>query len=140
MVASPAYLARRGTPERPSELTGHTCVRFTKLGAAVRTTWPFGRGARAIEVPVGGPFVSDDFVSLRTAAERGLGIARLPALIVYESIRAGRLVSLLDAHAAPPTPMHLVYVGGRHVPSRTRAFLDFVEPRLAQALGEVMAG
>jgi DNA-binding transcriptional LysR family regulator len=139
VVASPAYLAHRGTPETPSELTGHTCVRFTKLGSAVRTTWPFGKGKRAVEVPVSGRFVSDDFVSLRTAAERGLGVARLPAIIVHESIREGRLVSLLDAHAAPATPMHLVYVGGRHLPSRTRAFLDFVEPRLARALAEATA-
>jgi hypothetical protein len=35
--------------------------------------------------------------------------------------------------------MHLVYVGGRHLPSRTRAFLDFVEPRLARALAEATA-
>lgn len=139
VVASPAYLARRGTPERPSDLSAHTCVRFTKLGAAVRTTWAFGRGKRAIEVPVSGRFVSDDFVSLRTAAERGLGIARLPTLTVYDALRAGRLVSLLDAYASPPTPLHLVYVGGR-LPSRTRAFLDFVEPRLARGLAHAMAG
>jgi DNA-binding transcriptional LysR family regulator len=140
VVASPDYLARRGTPERPSELAAHACLRFAKLGASVRTTWPFGKGKRAVEVAVSGPFVSDDFVSLRTAAERGLGIARLPTLIVQESLRAGRLVTLLDAHAAPPMPMHLVYVGGRHLPSRTRAFLDFVEPRLVRALAQVTKG
>jgi DNA-binding transcriptional LysR family regulator len=139
VVASPAYLEQHGTPETPSDLTRHACVRFTKLGSAVRTTWPFGKGTRAVEVPVNGRFVSDDFVSLRTAAERGLGIARLPAIVVHASIRAGHLVSLLDAHATPTTPMHLVYVGSRHLPSRTRAFLDFVEPRLARALAEAVA-
>lgn len=137
VVASPDYLARRGTPTRPSDLSEHDCLRFTRLGAAVRTTWPFGRGKRAVEVPVSGRFVSDDFVTLRTAAERGLGIARLPGLIVHEALRAGRLVRLLDGYAAPPTPLHMMYVGGRHLPPRTRAFLDFVEPRLARALSEV---
>ncbi len=139
VVASATYLAEHGTPKTPSELTGHSCVRFTKLGSAVRTTWPFGKGKRAVEVPVSGRFVSDDFVSLRTAAERGLGIARLPAIIVHESLREGRLVSLLDAHAAPSTPMHLVYVGGRHLPSRTRAFIDFVHRRLVQAFSAASA-
>lgn len=136
VVASAAYLARHGTPERPAELTAHHCLRFTKMGNAVRTTWPFGKGKRAMEVAVAGRFVSDDFAALRLAAERGLGIARLPGLVVHEAIRAGRLVSLLDAHAPPPTPLHMVHVGGRHLPPRTRAFLDFVEPRLARALAE----
>lgn len=139
VVASPGYLARCGTPERPADLARHSCLRFTRLGAAVRTTWPFGTGKRAVEVPVSGRLVSDDFVSLRTAAESGLGIARLPALLVHASLRAGRLVSVLDAFATPPTPLHLVYVGGRHLPSRTRAFLDFVEPRLSRALAAAAA-
>jgi DNA-binding transcriptional LysR family regulator len=134
VVASADYLARNGMPGRPSDLTAHRCLRFIRPGAAARTTWPFGKGKRAIEIPVGGAFASDDFVALRVAAEHGLGIARLPHLIVHEAIRAGRLVSLLDADAAPPTPLHMVHVGGRHLPPRTRAFLDFVEPRLAAAL------
>lgn len=139
VVASPDYLARHGTPSRPADLAGHSCLRFARLGVAVRTTWSFGKGSRAAEVPVSGRFASDDFASLRTAAERGLGIARLPALIAHESIRQGRLVSLLDAYASPPTPLHLVYVGGRYLPPRTRAFLDFVEPRLTRVLDNVNA-
>ena len=60
---------------RPADLAGHSCLRFTKAGTAVRTTWPFGRGKRAVEVPVNGRLVSDDFVVLRRAAERGLDSA-----------------------------------------------------------------
>lgn len=137
VVASPAYLEQHGSPRRPSDVSSHPCLRFTKSGTAVRTTWPFGKGKRATEVPVSGRLVSDDFVVLRTAAEHGLGIARLPSGVAHESLRAGRLVSLLEAHAPPPTPVHLLHVGGRHLPPRTRAFLDFVHPRLVQALAAV---
>lgn len=45
----------------------------------------------------------------------------------------GRRARGAARRAAPSTPMHLVYVGGRHMPASTRAFLDFVEPRLARA-------
>ena len=55
---------------------------------------------------------------------------------MHESIRAGRLVSLFESHAPPPTLLHIIHAGGRHLPLRTRAFLDFVHPRLAQALSE----
>lgn len=139
VVASPAYLARHGTPRRPSDLSTHACLRFTKSGTAVRTTWPFGKGKRAAEVPVSGRLISDDFVVLRRAAERGLGIARLPIMVVHEALRAGTLVSLLEHHAPPSTPVHLLHVGGRHVPPRTRAFIDFVHPRLARAFADALA-
>lgn len=139
VVASPAYLARHGTPGRTSDLSGHACLRFASSGTAVRTTWSFGKGKRATEVPVSGRLVSDDFVVLRSAAERGLGIARLPVLVVHEALRAGALVTLLDSYAPPPTPVHILHVGGRHVPPRTRAFIDFVHPRLVRAFADAFA-
>ncbi|MEY4431564.1 MAG: hypothetical protein RLZZ533_1500 [Cyanobacteriota bacterium] len=134
VVASPDYLSRHGTPQRPADLSSHACLRFTRAGMEVRPSWPFGAGARRTEVPVGGRLVSDDFVVLRTAAEQGLGIARLPGLLVHDAIQAGRLVALLDDHAPPPNPLHLLHPGGGRLPARTRAFIDFVQPRLAQAL------
>jgi DNA-binding transcriptional LysR family regulator len=134
VVASPGYLAQHGTPQGPSDLSSHACLRFSRSGMEVRSLWPFGAGARRSEVPVSGRLISDDFVVLRTAAERGLGIARLPGLLVHEAIQAGRLVSLLEDQAPPPTPLHLLHPGGGRLPARTRAFLAFVQPRLAQAL------
>ena len=90
-----------------------------------------------------GRLVSDDFVVLRTAAEHGLGIACLPAAIPHEALAEGRLVSLFDSLApppTPPTPLHLLYVGGKHLPPRVRAFIDFVQPRITAALRELQAG
>lgn len=135
IVASPAYLEGHGTPTRPSDLSSHPCLRFAKLGTVVRTTWSFGKGVRATEVPVTGRLVSDDFIVLRTAAERGLGIARIPVLVAHDALQAGRLVGLLTSYASPPTPLHLIHPGG-NLPPRTRAFIDFVQPRLAAALSE----
>jgi len=135
-VASPDYLARHGTPSRPADLSAHHCLRFARPGAAARTAWEFGRGKRVTEVAVAGRLVSDDFVALRKAAERGLGVARLPAVVVHDAIREGRLVNLLEAYAPAPTPLHIVHVGANHLPPRTRAFLDFVHPRLARAVAQ----
>ena len=137
VVASPDYLARHGTPHRPSDLSTHACLRFARSGIEVRSSWPFGTGARRSEVDVSGRLVSDDFVVLRTAAEQGLGIARLPGLLVHGAIQAGRLVALFDDQAPPPNPLHLLHPGGGRLPARTRAFIDFVQPRLAQSLAAI---
>jgi DNA-binding transcriptional LysR family regulator len=136
IVGSAEYLARRGRPTRPSDLSAHACLRFAKAGTAVRTTWPFRQGKRVVEVPVGGRLVSDDFVTLRTAAERGVGLARLPSPVMHAAIREGRLESVLDAFAPTPTPLHMLHAGARRLPSRTRAFIDFAHPRLVQAITE----
>lgn len=134
IVASPDYLARHGVPQRPADLASHACLRFSRSGIELRSSWTFGAAGRSTEVQVGGRLVSDNFVVLRTAAEEGLGIARLPGLLAHESIQAGRLVPLLDDQAPPPTPLHLVLPGRTRLPARTRAFIDFVQPRLTQAL------
>jgi DNA-binding transcriptional LysR family regulator len=139
VVASAAYLERHGTPSRPADLTSHACLRFTKAGTAVRTTWPFRTGKQTVDVAVSGRLVSDDFAVLRTAAEHGMGFARMPMAVVHASLREGRLVSVLDAFAPAPTPLHLLHVGDRRLPSRTRAFLDFTYPRLVQAIAAATA-
>ena len=139
IVASAAYLERHGTPTRPSDLTAHACLRFTKAGTAVRTTWPFRQGKRTVDVPVSGRLVSDDFAVLGAAAERGMGVARLPAAVAHAGLRAARLVSVLDAYAPTPTPLNMLHVGTQRLPSRTRAFLDFAYPRLVQAIAEATA-
>jgi DNA-binding transcriptional LysR family regulator len=139
IVASADYLERHGTPSRPSDLASHACLRFAKAGTAVRSTWPFRQGKRIVEVPVSGRLVSDDFVVLRTAAEKGHGVARLPNAIAHASLRKGKLVSVLDAFAPPPTPLHLLHVGVGRMPSRTRAFIDFTRPRLVQAIENAAA-
>lgn len=43
---------------------------------------------------------------------------------------AGRLVRVLPAFAAPAAPLHAIYPGGRHVPLRVRAFVDFLREQL----------
>jgi DNA-binding transcriptional LysR family regulator len=136
VVAAPRYLARRQIPTKPTDLSAHECLRFAKTGSAPRTTWSFGRAGRRSEVAVAGRFVADDFSVLREAAVRGLGIAWLPSPVVREAIREKRLVSLLEGYAPPATPIHVLHLGGRHLPPRTRAFIDFVRPRLSQALAE----
>lgn len=134
LVASPHYLRQRGTPSQLAELAEHDCVVGLAPGGEPRSTWPLGRGKQVRDVAITGRFASGDLLVLRQAAERGLGIARLPAPIVREAIADGALVPVLQDYVDTPVVMHLVHLGGRYVTPGTRAFIDFVRPRLAHYL------
>ena len=89
LVASPAYLARRGTPAHPGELTGHDCLLYLRDSHAGRWTFarptaPAGRrraadgAAERIGVNVAGSLKANNSEVLRDALLAGLGIGLLP--------------------------------------------------------------
>ncbi|QCI63445.1 LysR family transcriptional regulator [Phreatobacter stygius] len=128
IVASPAYLARRGRPLHPDDLARHTCI--TPSNAPGLSLWPFRHGGQIRRVEVRGTVTVDDAASLHALALGGLGITRVADTIVAPSIRTGQLVPLLEAqHVAEPVPMHLVFPPGRQRLPKLRVFLDFIQER-----------
>lgn len=140
LVASPGYLAARGTPRDPADLEGHDCLVFASAGGQPRRTWTLRHGKDLREVAVSARLVADDWQVLLQGAVRGLGIARVPDALMRSELRRGDLVSVLDAFSPAETPLNLVHLGGRYVTPQTRAFVDFVRPRLARVLLDARGG
>lgn len=97
LTASPAYLARAGTPQHPAELAQHRCLPYLRPGPA---QWFFERSMPAgdperLRVPVQGFFRASNSEVLRDAALSGLGIALLPDFSAGEAMRDGRLMEVL---------------------------------------------
>ena len=77
LVASPAYLKRRGQPADPQALVGHDCLGYRRAGGALSWRFePVGGGA-PVSVPVRGCFAANNSEALREAAVGGLGLAVL---------------------------------------------------------------
>jgi DNA-binding transcriptional LysR family regulator len=97
LVASRAYLRRRGAPAEPADLAGHDCLHYLRPGEA--PAWQLvrqGGGAPAkLTVPVAGCLAANNSEALREAALGGLGIALLPDFSAQAALRAGRLVPVL---------------------------------------------
>lgn len=129
VVASPGYLARRGTPTQPEALRDHDCLLYRHLSTGA--TWLFGEGPRQLRVPVDGPLQSDSGDLLAQAACAGVGLARLPDFIVGEGLRAGRLVRVLDDHCRSLSPVHALFAQGRLLSSALRAFIDMLVEHFA---------
>ena len=125
LVASPAYLARRGTPHLPEDLLRHDCLIYSLLKVAVE--WRFrapGGGRRELTVPVEARFKASSGAVLRRAALAGMGLAVMPTFMVASDLAAGRLVSVVPAFIPARLGVYAMYPEGKRVPAKTRAFVD----------------
>ncbi|MEZ5841227.1 MAG: LysR family transcriptional regulator [Hyphomicrobiales bacterium] len=125
IVASPGYLARRGTPQEPADLAGHTCMVIN--GFARLSEWPLRVDGRLVPLRVDAAVACDSADVLLDMALAGFGIARLASFILDDAIADGRLVPLLVAHhVSERVPVHALMPPGRQHLPRVRAFLDFL--------------
>ena len=121
LVASRAYLRKRGTPLRPEDLRTHSCLHYPR--AQDTPAWTFEKDGERVTVPVSGVLSANNSEALRDAAVAGLGIALLPDFSLPSSLRASKLVPVLPDTA--------------HVPRAVTAFVNYLRQALAGGFGGV---
>lgn len=120
--ASPSYLGRRGTPRSPEELAHHECVLVAEPGTD--EVWFFTGPGGARTVPVKGRLQVPSVRAGLAAARAGLGLVRLPTVLVAEDVRAGALVPVLEAVSPPGLALYAVHPGRQRTPAKVKAFLE----------------
>ncbi|WP_447728963.1 LysR family transcriptional regulator [Sphingomonas koreensis] len=129
IVASPAYLARHGTPRVPADLHDHNCLNFNFRRA--EPVWPFCDGQSDYAMTVTGSIEANNGETLGQLAAAGVGITRVGAFSVAEEVADGRLVPILEEfNPGDIEVIHAVFVGGANTPARVRVFVDFLAERL----------
>ena len=129
IVASPEYLARRGTPRVPEDLHDHNCLNFNFRRA--EPIWPFRKEGRDYALTVHGNIEANNGETLGQLAVAGVGITRVGNFSVAEDLAAGRLVPVLEAfNPGDVEQIHAVFVGGANMPARVRVFVDFIASKL----------
>lgn len=131
MVASPAYLAATGRPERPEDLAGHSCIVDSNRRQPRR--WLLHRDGQEVPVSMDGRFIVNSARAVCQLALAGCGIAFLPRFAAREELADGRLVPVLPDHAGEEIPVSAVYLEGRQLPRKIRALIDFAVRDIAQA-------
>ena len=126
ILASPAYLARRGVPRTPADLAIHNCLGFNRTRTL--NGWPLLDGGELVTIPAVGNTQVSDGASLQRLAVAGVGLARLAVFHARDDIASGRLVPVLeDCNPGDLEEIHAVFLGhGGWLPARVRAFLDFL--------------
>jgi DNA-binding transcriptional LysR family regulator len=103
LVASPGYLAARGTPRDPAELEGHSLVAMSTVGP--NTTWPLSRGRLRRVVEVRPCLTTNDGEALVAAVVGGAGITVASDFLIDDAIESGALVRVLPRWSLPSAPI-----------------------------------
>jgi DNA-binding transcriptional LysR family regulator len=133
-VATPAYLARHGTPQTPDALYQHLCLTLSSDASQTRG-WAFkldpqqsASDAKNIQyMRPSGPLNCSDGQVLHAWCLADYGIAWRSIWEVQSDLAAGRLVTLLDDYAAAPNGIYAVYAQRKHMPLRLQLWIDFLK-------------
>lgn len=124
VVASPTYLAARGTPMTPEDLSKHACLRVRLPNGAIHR-WPFEKDGQSFHIDVEGALTLDEASLARRGAIASVGLALVMESDVREDIEEGRLVRVLEDWTPTLPPLSLYYPNRRNPPAAFKAFIDF---------------
>jgi DNA-binding transcriptional LysR family regulator len=129
VCASPAYLARHGTPRTPDELARHNCLTTTDFAM----NWDYkGPDGKPGSVRVTGRYACDSWEVLREWARAGLGVALKSTWDVHRLLAEGSLVEVCPGYTFhSDVAIYAVYPSRRFLPAKTRVFIEF----LAESFG-----
>ncbi len=126
LCASPAYLARFGTPAVPADLMAHQVVRFFASSGGIDYPLSLLVEGEVKNFSPGGWVSVNDAENYAQAALQGCGIIQLPRFHVADELADGRLVELLPQWQSPPMPLAALYPYRRQLSPRVRVFVDWL--------------
>jgi DNA-binding transcriptional LysR family regulator len=129
LVASPAYLARRGVPKSPNDLGLHNCL---DPNGNAHSNWELKGSGEKTTVRVSGTLRTNGTLIIRRAAIEGLGIAVLREYLVSDDLRKGSLVRVLEDYEMDKRTVYLVYQKNLYQPLRIKIFMDHLTARMAE--------
>ncbi len=133
VAGAPAYLARRGTPQKPQDLLEHDCLCFRSSRGGARYAWELERGRKTWRVPVEGTVTTNDFALSRALALAGVGLLYTFEPLIADELRRGSLHLVLEAYAAAVPGFFLYFPSRAQVSPALRAFVDVARELAAQS-------
>lgn len=127
LIASPDYLASRGTPDTPEALSQHRC---THLGyGSFGDSWTLQRGEQKVTVRVPGRITINNSAGILAVVVAGGGIGLVPDFTARAALQDKRVRQVLpDWELCAPYAgaVHAVYMPGKNLPLKVRALIDYL--------------
>ncbi len=130
-VASAIYLARRGTPRTPQELSDHEWIAIS----VVPSPWTYSywlKSGRKLTVRMKGAVTVSSAAALKSLVMDGAGIGAFPDSTIRAEVESGRLTRLLPQCRMQKLFFYAAYPGTMDPPAKTRAFIDLAKERVRQ--------
>ncbi|MFK3651454.1 LysR family transcriptional regulator [Lysobacter enzymogenes] len=124
--ASPDYLQRHGVPRDADDLDAHQLIHYAGHFGQRPIGFEYAHAGGYRLRPMRGAVTVNSGDAYVAAALAGLGIIQVPVIGVRPLLERGALVEILADAAAAPMPLNLLYPHRRHLPRRTRAFMDWL--------------
>jgi DNA-binding transcriptional LysR family regulator len=127
-VAAPSYFKRHKHPATPQDLVTdrHILIDYRDPETGRPFEWEFHRGRRIVKTPTNGHIIVSDIITMHNLCLAGYGIVQVMENAVSRLLRQGRLIDLFPDWPDERFPFYAVYPSRKHLPAKTRAFLDFV--------------
>ncbi|WP_043634348.1 LysR family transcriptional regulator [Chromobacterium haemolyticum] len=132
--ASPAYLARHGTPAGLEDLARHRLVHYVSTLGARPAGWEWRDDSGSHWLAMSGSVIVNNADAYQAACLAGLGLIQAPESGVRHLLDRGELVEVLPEFRAAPMPVTLLYAHRRNLPRRARIFMDWLAEALAPHL------
>jgi DNA-binding transcriptional LysR family regulator len=135
-VASPAYLARHGTPQTPEDLNvnGHWAVNYASPSTGRIEPWEWVEDGALRSLPMSGRVTVNSAEAYIACCVAGLGLIQNPAYDLQQHLEAGDLVEVMPDFRAEPLQMTLLYPHRRHLSRRVQVFADWLQALLEETI------
>ena len=131
VVASPDYLALRGTPQAPADLLQHTCMHYRWPNSGKLETWALRQAPGEPELQLPTSMICNNIDTRVCFALQGLGVTYLPEFAIREPLADGRLQLILEDYVEQRGVFYVLWPASKHPSPKVRALVDFLCARIA---------
>ncbi|MGH8750686.1 MAG: LysR family transcriptional regulator [Burkholderiales bacterium] len=132
VCATPRYLKRHGTPQKPEDLARHNCLHYSPVPP--EEAWRFKTKSGEFTMQAACNLKINNSEAIHNVVLADLGIGLLPTFVAGGDLQTGKLKPLLTDYALTanfPSEVYAVYLSNRFLSPKVRAFVDFLVERFS---------
>lgn len=137
VCAAPDYLERHGEPKTLADLKHHIGINYISQATGRVLPWDFLVDGEPYPVQMKSVLTVNDADAYISCGLAGLGIVSGSSYILHAHTASGELRQILTRYNVKPRPINIIYAPNRHLPRKTRLFIDWfvdVYPRVTPPL------
>jgi DNA-binding transcriptional LysR family regulator len=131
VVASPAYLTRRGVPSNPTDLLEHDGIIYGQSSGGQE--WMFRRGSSETSIQLRTRLTLSAAEGVREAVLAGQGFAITSRWMFAPELASGAVIPVLTEWTLPAMELWVIYPSGKLTSTKARSFVKWFEPTITEA-------